>query len=207
MNINIFKLFARKAPEGWRERPVMETFDLKWTNRYAFTFKESVNEAIIQALSAEEMGGIIVFSTDVNATIKHTNPIVQWFKRQFQTWKNRVTRKQKVDTAVASMKPQSGENSVGGYSMGNFFTGRYKSAGGELFDERSLAVEVLFVNHRQLVELATLVCGIFNQEAVLVKDNHSGKIFLVDSAPGVHVKAPWRDSKRDADGIIRPKKP
>lgn len=173
-------LFRTPVPEGWRVRNVHDTFDLKWTNRFDFSFSSTLNEAIVHTLSADEMGGIIVFSTDVNATVNDANPIVQWFRRQYLTWRNRVLHKKNLDQALTKIKTQPGENKVGGYSIGSFFTGRYKSATGEIFDERSLAVEVLFINHRQLIELATVVCGIFNQETVLVKDNHGGKIFLVD---------------------------
>lgn len=181
----IFSLLSRRVPKGYRVRNVFETFDQAWTNRYFFAFKEPQKtvmvEGIMHTLHPDEMGGIIVFSTDVNATVDDANPVVRWFKRQYQTWRNRFAHKKKIDKALGMVKPQDGENAIGGYSIGNFFKGRYKSeTTGELFEERSLAVEVLFIKHRQLIELATTLCGLFNQQSVLVKDNASGKIHLVD---------------------------
>ena len=47
-------------------------------------------------------------------------------------------------------------------------------------DEKSFAVEVLFINGRQLIELATSHAREFRQESVLEKDNATNEIYLVD---------------------------
>lgn len=157
-----------------RVRRVEETFDLKWANR--FTFKFTISEAIKYELNKSEMGGVIVFSTDVNASLGDTNPIVRWFKSKYQTWVNRLTRASKVMKAVKQV-------GASGFSIGNLFKGRYVSDSGQVFDEKSLSVEVLFISHKQLIDLATLICQTFNQESVLVKDNSNGKIYFVDGIP------------------------
>ena len=176
--LKFLSLFTSTWPKGFRVRGIYETFDQRWAARYRFNFETSVNEAILRTLKPDEMGGVIVFSTVVNSTVNHANPIVQWFKRQFHSWKNKFTHKRKLDKAIKD-RPD-----VGGYSIGNFFKGRYKDeTTGELFDERSLSVDVVLINHTQLIDLATTLCGLFNQQSVIVKDNYGGAIHLVDRKP------------------------
>ena len=120
---------------------VLETFDCKWSNKYYFKF-DSINEAVVHALSKSEKGGIVIFSTDVS--------------------------------------DGEGETVPSGISVGNFFKGRYKSPNGQVYNEKSISVEVLFINRRQLLELATNLAKEFHQETVLVKDNADNQLYLVN---------------------------
>lgn len=158
---------------GTNYRLVEETFDLKWANRYNFEFSKSVNEAVVQTLAADEKGGVIVFSTDVNA--KAGNGVVNFAKAWVRSLVNRFTRLNKVQKAVNDV-------GVSGFSLGNFFRGHYKSQSGQVYDERSLALEVLFVTKDQLIKLGTALAREFNQEAVLVKSSATGEIYFVDGA-------------------------
>ena len=153
--------------------PVEETFNLRWTGRYKFGFSTTLLEAITQTLSPNEKGGIIVFSTDVNAA--SGTGILNYVKSWLLSLYNKFNRVSKIEKALQ----QSGISS--GFSLGNYFRGRYKSASGKMYDEKSLALEVLFVSKDELIKLATELAREFKQEAVLVKYTASGDIYFVDA--------------------------
>ena len=159
-------------------RKVQETYDMRWTNRYSFAFVTSVNEAILKTLSNKEKGGIIIFSVDVNALLK--GGILNAAKRFCLSLYNRLRQQAKIDRALASVSAGDGEDKPSGITIGNLFKGRYKSPEGQIYNEKSLAVEVLFINGRQLIELATSLAREFRQETVLAKDNATNEIYLVD---------------------------
>ena len=158
-------------------RKVQETYDMRWTNRYNFAFA-SVNEAVVHTLAIHEKGGVVVFSTDVNALLK--GGILNAAKRFCLSLYNRLRQQAKIDRALASVSAGDGEDTPSGITIGNLFKGRYKSPEGQIYNEKSLAVEVLFINGRQLIELATSLAREFRQETVLAKDNATNEIYLVD---------------------------
>ena len=160
-------------------RKVQETYDMRWTNRYSFAFA-SVNEAVVHTLAIHEKGGVVVFSTDVNALVTDTNAVLRAVKRFWISLQNRLQRYGRIDRALASVSAGEGESKPSGITVGNLFKGRYKSPSGQVYDEKSLAVEVLFINGRQLIELATSLAREFRQETVLAKDNATNEIYLVD---------------------------
>ncbi len=152
--MNTISHYIRRILGTQGYRKVQQTFDMRWTNRYNFAFA-SLNEAIVRTLAAGEKGGIVVYSANVSAQASVANAILM-----------------AVDKALAS-KPS-------GITVGNLFKGRYKSPSGQVYDEKSLAVEVLFINGRQLIELATRLAREFRQETVLAKDSATNEIYLVD---------------------------
>lgn len=77
---------------------------------------------------------------------------------------------------------QNGENPYGvvGFTVGNFFKGRYPAADGSVFDETSTSIEIIGIPQAALLVLATEIAKEFKQETVLVKDYESQRIYLAD---------------------------
>jgi hypothetical protein len=151
---------------------VETTFDLRSTGRYRFDFLPSVNEALTSTLPKGERGGVIVFSTDINAL---AGPgILNKAKAWYDSLVNRLKRVSKIQQAL----DKTGVSSI--FSLGNFFRGRYKSQAGSWFDEKSLSLEVLGVTDEQLISLATELARSFKQESVLVKSQGTGEVYFVD---------------------------
>jgi hypothetical protein len=69
--------------------------------------------------------------------------------------------------------------SVGMYSVGNFFKGKFVGESGEVYDETSLSIDVNGLSSESLIQFAENIAEKFHQETVLVKDLNNGKVFLV----------------------------
>ena len=134
----------------------------------------SLNEGIQFEPSANEKGGVIVFSTDVNAEKQSENKVVNWLKQKMMTIKNRMTATKKVDKIAAA-------NDLVGWTIGHYFSGRYTSPkNGKQYGENSLSLEIIGVDIDTLMKIATEICSSFSQESVLVKDYSSGRVLFVD---------------------------
>ena len=72
---------------------------------------------------------------------------------------------------------------VGAYSVGNFFKGKYVGDNGEMYDEKSIAVEINGLSSKSLLTIAEMIAKEFRQETVLVKDLNKNKIYTADSIP------------------------
>lgn len=99
-------------------------------------------------------GGVIVFSTDVKDTMLHD--IMNYFNAK-------------------------GGECIGAYSVGNFFIGKYVGDNGEMYNEKSLSVEINGLSSKSLLNVAEMIAREFKQETVLVKDLSKNKIYLADS--------------------------
>jgi hypothetical protein len=71
---------------------------------------------------------------------------------------------------------------VFGWSIGNFFKGRYVGPDG-VYDEKSNSIELLDVSDEVLEEIGTAIARAFNQREVLVKSHNTGDIFVLDQGP------------------------
>ena len=135
--------------------------------------KESVSHTF------KEKGGMIVFSTDVNAVIIKTSllkDIKGFFRSKLETFKNRFLRYSKVNKVIKSFED------VFAYSIGNFFRGRYFDRENDLtFNEKSISIELIGIPSELLIDIAESIAKEFNQKEVLVKDYENNKIFLVDT--------------------------
>jgi hypothetical protein len=124
-------------------------------------------------------GGQIVFSTDVNAVLKDKQAFIRHAKRLMFTYWNRLTRSKRIDTTMVDMLKQRGIDS--GWSIGNLYKGRYYSrVNDQLFNEKSLAVDIRGVPLEFVKEVALKLRTNFKQETVLVIDNSNGKSYLLD---------------------------
>lgn len=127
-------------------------------------------------------GGIIVFSTDVNAVELDKNKIVNKIKQVIATFKNRF-RKDSIIHNVMNRFNDNGDEYIGAYSVGNFFKGKYVGDNGEMYNERSLAIEINGLSSKSLLKVAEMIAQEFMQETVLVKDLNRNKIYTADSIP------------------------
>lgn len=149
-------------------------------NKMKFVLDEGVHGT--QYGMSDYRGGIIVFSTDVNAVELDKNRLLNKVKQILATFKNRMNRGSKIHN-VMNKYNQEGDEYVGAYSVGNFFKGKYVGDNGEMYNERSLSVEINGLSSKALLRVAELVAQEFNQETVLVKDLNKNKIYMADSIP------------------------
>lgn len=134
----------------------------------------TLNEGIQFEPSPDKKGGIIVFSTDVNAEKQSDNKIVNWLKQKMMTITNRLNATKKIDKIAA-------DNKLVGWTIGHYLDGRYTSPkNGKQYGENSLSVEIIGVNFEQLMKISMELCSAFAQESVLLKDYSSGRVLFVD---------------------------
>ena len=131
---------------------------------------------------AKYRGGIIVFSTDVNAVELDKNKIINKIKQAITTFKNRLKKDTIIHNVMNKFNDKGGEY-IGAYSVGNFFKGKYVGDNGEIYNERSLAVEINGLSSESLLKVAEMIAQEFMQETVLVKDLNKNKIYTADSIP------------------------
>lgn len=132
-----------------------------------------VNEGIQFEPDENEKGGIIVFSTDVNAIAQLNNRFINWIKQKMATISNRLNATKKIDK-IAS------ENNLVGWTVGHYLDGRYTAKNGKQYGENSLSVEIIGIDLKTLMKIGEELCKSFKQESVLVKDFSSGRVMFVD---------------------------
>lgn len=158
-------------------------------NMASFTLNEGVHPE--QYGLKDYRGGIIVFSTDVNAVKLSDNAFINKIRQYVETFKNRWNKGSIVHSAINDFNTNSAEY-IGAYSIGNSFHGCYVGDNGEKYDEKSLTVEINGLSSDALLELAELICKHFKQETVLVKDLNKNKMYYADA-----IKSDDSDAKID----------
>ena len=131
---------------------------------------------------AEYRGGIIVFSTDVNAVELDKGKIVNNINQVITTFKNRVKKDSIIHNVMNKLNDKGGEY-ISAYSVGNYFKGRYVGDNGEMYNERSLAIEINGLSSESLLKFAEMISQKCMQKTVLVKDLNKNKIHTADSIP------------------------
>jgi len=152
-----------------------------------FQYFISKNFELVEALHPEQYGlsdyrgGVITFSTDVNAIEFDKNKIINFFKKIYKTIYNRFYAKTKVNKVITKYNDDNTvDEYIGAFSIGSFFSGRYIGDNGKIFDEKSLSIEINGISTKALFYFAEEIAKEFDQETVLVKDLNANKIFLVD---------------------------
>lgn len=148
---------------------VEDTFNLRWTRRFYFDFAPSPNAAAIQALPRNEQGGVIVLPLDVNAADGHRIMSIA------KTWVGSLGKNANRDLQGV-VKEASISSGLG---LSNHFRGRYRSRAGSVYNEQSLALEVLFVTKQELVMLATMLTQELGVESVLAMSNATKDVHFV----------------------------
>lgn len=137
-------------------------------------YSSILTEGIQFEPSPDKKGGIITFSTDVNAEKQSENKVINWLKQKMMTISNRLNATKKIDKIAA-------DNELVGWTIGHYLDGRYTSPkNGKQYGENSLSLEIIGVNFETLMKIAMEICSSFTQESVLVKDYSSGRVLFVD---------------------------
>lgn len=121
-----------------------------------------------EVVDQDKKGGIIAFSTDVNSVQLSENKIINWLKQKLTTLKNRFMKNKMLINII-----KRHEENIG-FTIGNFVHGNYKDKEGNVYNEKSLTIEIINIDQKVLYDIAEEICKEFNQESVLVKDYVSG---------------------------------
>lgn len=132
-----------------------------------------LSEGIDWDVPTGEKGGIVVFSTDVNAVDLDNNKFINFFKQKIATIINRFRATSKIDKIA-------NKNDLVGWTIGHHLDGRYKAKNGQNYGENSLSVEIIGVSYDRLVAIAEDLCRAFRQESVLCKSWDNGKVLFVN---------------------------
>lgn len=146
-------------------------------NRDAFILDEAVHNN--QYGLENYRGGVIVFSTDVNAVSLDKNKVANKLKQVFVTLNQRLNVG-KITHNIINKFNKYGDEYIGAYSVGNAFKGRYVGDNGELYNENSTTVEINGLSSDGLLRLAEMIARVFHQETVLVKDFNNMKFYLAN---------------------------
>lgn len=149
-------------------------------NANSFILDEGVHNN--QDGMSDYRGGIIVFSTDVNALELDRDKMLNKIKQIITTYKNRFNRDSIIHNIMNKSNETDGEY-IGAYSVGNFFKGKYVGDNGEMYNEKSLGVEINGLSSKSLLTVAEMIAQEFMQRTVLVKDLNKNKIYTANTIP------------------------
>ena len=156
-----------------------------WTEavkRNVNSFKPLSKKAAIspeQFGMAENAGGMIVFSSDVNSYQLSENEAENAKQQQYLTDFQRSFAEGIAEGLVKDFVSEYNKEGQG-YTFGKGFTGHYVDKKGNAFDENSATLELTGIPSNELIKLAENIAWAFFQETVLVKDYNNGKVYLVD---------------------------
>jgi len=154
---------------------MMLRFALRWDGRKAVVVSWESWRSRVAADDDEFFlppGGMLVLSTDVNAEGMpgFKGKLVSIVKSLYQ----RVMKNWLVKDVMDPMFKQRGEDS--GWSIGNLFRGRFfDSKTGNVYDEKSFAIDVRGVELDFLEKVAEKLGKKFKQRSVLLIDNGTGR--------------------------------
>lgn len=149
-------------------------------NKNAFVLNEEIHGE--QYGLADYRGGVIVFSTDVNAVSLDKNKLKNKVKQILTTIGQRLNTSSISHKVINKFnKYNETDDYIGAYSIGNAFKGHYVGDNGEQYDERSTTIEVGGLSTKGLLRLAEMIAKVFHQETVLVKDMNNMKFYLANS--------------------------
>lgn len=165
-------------------------------NNNQYLINETYN--IIEGIHSEQYGlynyrgGIIIFSTDINSLVLTDNKLLNWLLQKGKTFLQRLFSKSKLNNIINRFNSNNEkvlgsdkiEDYIGAFSIGNFFSGRYVDDNNNIYNEKSLSLEVNGISSSGLIYLAEEIARDFIQETVLVKDLNNNKIFLVNQEIG-----------------------
>ena len=108
-------------------------------NSNAFILNEDVHSE--QYGMSKYRGGVIVFSTELNAVTLDKNKFLNKIKQISATFRNRLRRGNIIHQTINKFNEQ-GQEYIGAYSVGNYFQGKYVGDNGEMYNESSMCVEI-----------------------------------------------------------------
>ena len=122
--------------------------------------------------------GVIIFSTDLDATIVKAETFSDMVKFFFDSkWKaflNRLNVSDKLRNILLDKytKPE--------YTLGRNFTGSYKNKNGITINKNSFTIGIVGVDSDVLILIASEICKEFKQETVMVRDFNKSKVYFVN---------------------------
>ena len=146
-------------------------------NAESFTLDESVHGEQYKFL--DYRGGVIVLPMDVNAGEMSCSAVLDKVKQVVMTYGSRLRKGRIIRKSLNG----EGTEHIVAYSVGRSFTGKFVGDKEEVYDEKSLSVEVNGLSGRSLLRFAEMLANAFLQETVLVNDLNTGKIYLADPIP------------------------
>ena len=151
-----------------------------YLNANAFIHNEGVHSE--QHGPAKYRGGVIVLSTEINATESDSHQLVDDIKQIIDTFGQRLSCNKRTRWTFF-WHGRDNKESISEYSVGNFFRGGYIDDKGKKYNEKSICLEVKGVSTKTLFKLSEMICEELKQETVLVKDLNTNKIFTADTTP------------------------
>ena len=132
-----------------------------------------VNESIDLTFGDRSKGGIILFSTEVNANEQSKNALIDFLLKKFKTLTNKISYKKKIDKIAK-------EHDLVGWTIGKYLDGRYFSKEtGKQYSEDSLSLEIIGIGTEEMIKISEALCKAFDQESVMLKDYSTGDVMLI----------------------------
>lgn len=129
-----------------------------------------ISDEIEHEYEPEESGGLIVFPLDVNAM--DVDNFVNSVKKFYHTWE------QCLVPSIERDKEEE-KHTISTWSVGNFFKRNYTADNGDIYNEKSMSIEIIGVDYTAIIRISVDLCSEFKQETVLVKSYSNNKIMIV----------------------------
>jgi len=173
MRISNFNKFLTKNKRTFNEAMKMNGFKIVVDPNSEYTYIDT-NGKVLESIDFEfeKKGGVIIFSTDVNAVDISSNVLYNKLRQVITSILNRTFVKSKVDKVMKK------HEDVFGFTIGKFVKGRYKAEDGSIYDENSTSVEIIGIDSETLLKVSEDIAKEFQQETVLVKDYQKNSIYL-----------------------------
>ena len=156
----------------------------------------SVSDSISDVIASDKKGGVITFSTDINAVRLRENRLINFLKQKLSSIVNRFLVNKKTTKLLEE------NDDVFAWSIGNFFKGRYKDRNGKVFDETSISIQILGIDSKTLCKVAEGICDTFRQECVMVLDFDGNKVYFIDSTVSSYDDDEIQDSYSENDDDV-----
>lgn len=141
-------------------------------------FKELFSNTRLAQYSKNEysLGGIITFSTNISHKWEGEKRvplegvierIVAFVKTKFNTW----FPDKKINEAVSSIEKPIG------FSLGNFFRGRFIDKDKNVFDEKSVSLDIKGINSEELEKIGYELARQFDQTSVMIEDRNTNRAY------------------------------
>jgi hypothetical protein len=123
----------------------------------------------------EQPGGMIIFSTELNATIeKISNRVKYFFESKLKSYVNDLNVNKRVKEILID------DFNLIGYTFGKNFNGMYKAKNGKIYNEKSYTITITDVKSTILKLISERICQEFKQETVMLNDFNENKVYFIN---------------------------
>lgn len=133
---------------------------------------------------SDKPGGMILFSTDLNTTIKNEetfiDKIVYFFRNRRKVFLNNRLR---IDGKLNKLLLDS--YGIKGYILSKSYNGIYKTKTEKVFSKKSYTITINGAETKLLKLIATEICKHFKQETIMLADFNSEKptVYIITPLP------------------------